>query len=227
MRFLYVIPARKGSKGLPGKNTRMLAGKPLVQHSIDFALSLAETDDICVTTDDDEVLDIAKHCGIKSPLRRPDELATDTAGTREVILHALDTYALAGVHYDAVILLQPTSPIRQKSDALAMIELFTPEIDLVVSVRESHDNPYFNLFEEGADGMLKLSKTSTFTRRQDCPKVYAYNGSIYVIRAERLREKSLSSFSHIRKFVMSAEKSVDIDNEYDWRLAGAYLESAN
>jgi N-acylneuraminate cytidylyltransferase len=225
MKFLYVIPARKGSKGLPGKNTRMLAGKPLVQHSIEFALSLTNAADVCVTSDDDAVLDIALQCGIAHPLRRPDALASDTAGTREVILHALDTYAQQGMHYDAVVLLQPTSPIRRKPDAEAMLSLFNGEVDLVVSVREAHDNPYFNLFEEDAQGMLHLSKPSEFTRRQDCPKVYAYNGSIYIIRAERLREQPLSAFTRIRKYVMSAECSIDIDGEMDWRMAAMVVTS--
>ncbi|MFN5622066.1 MAG: cytidylyltransferase domain-containing protein [Flavobacteriales bacterium] len=219
MKMLTIIPARKGSKGLPGKNTRVLAGKPLIQHSIEFALSLSDASDICVTSDDDAVLTIAAQCGIPHPLRRPDELASDTAGTREVMLHALDTYAERGVHYDAVVLLQPTSPIRRKQDAEAMLALFTDDVDLVVSVREAHDNPYFNLFEEDANGLLHLSKPSHFTRRQDCPKVYAYNGSIYIIRASRLREQPLSSFTRIRKYVMSAECSIDIDGEMDWRMA--------
>jgi len=225
MRALYIIPARKGSKGLPGKNTRVLAGKPLVQHSIEFALSLTDAADVCVTSDDDAVLDIAAQCGIPQPLRRPDALASDTAGSREVILHALDTYAERGFHYDAVVLLQPTSPIRRKSDAEAMLSLFTNDVDLVVSVREAHDNPYFNLFEEDAQGMLHLSKPSEFTRRQDCPKVYAYNGSIYIIRAERLREHPLSAFTRIRKYVMSAECSIDIDGEMDWRMAEMIMTS--
>jgi N-acylneuraminate cytidylyltransferase len=225
MKFLYVIPARKGSKGLPGKNVRLLAGKPLVQHSIEFALSLADAADVCVTSDDDAVLDIAAQCGIPQPLRRPDALASDTAGSREVILHALDAYAERGVHYDAVVLLQPTSPIRRKPDAEAMLSLFTDDVDLVVSVREAHDNPYFNLFEEDAQGMLHLSKPSEFTRRQDCPKVYAYNGSIYIIRAERLREQPLSAFTRIRKYVMSAECSIDIDGEMDWRMAEMIMTS--
>ena len=219
MKALYVIPARKGSKGLPGKNTRVLAGKPLVQHSIEFALSLADAADVCVTSDDDAVLTIAAQCGIPHPLRRPDALASDTAGSREVMLHALDTYAERGMNYDAIVLLQPTSPMRRKQDAEAMLSMFTDDVDLVVSVREAHDNPYFNLFEEDAQGMLHLSKPSEFTRRQDCPKVYAYNGSIYIIRASRLREQPLSSFTRIRKYVMSAECSIDIDGEMDWRMA--------
>jgi N-acylneuraminate cytidylyltransferase len=223
MKALYVIPARKGSKGLPGKNTRVLAGKPLVQHSIEFALSLADAADVCVTSDDDAVLDIAEQCGIPHPLRRPDVLASDTAGSREVILHALEAYAERGVMYDTIVLLQPTSPIRRKEDAEAMLSLYTDDIDLVVSVRESHDNPYYNLFEEDAQGMLHLSKPSQFTRRQDCPKVYAYNGSIYVIRASKLLERNIYSFTHIRKFVMSAEHSIDIDNALDWSMAELLL----
>lgn len=219
MKLLYVIPARKGSKGLPGKNTRLLAGKPLVQHSIEFALALTEEANVCVTSNDESVLQIAEECGIAQPLHRPEALASDTAGSREVILHALDTYAERGVHYDGVVLLQPTSPIRKKEDAEAMLAMFNDATDMVVSVREAHDNPYFNLFEEGADGLLHMSKPSSYTRRQDCPKVYAYNGSIYIIRAARLREQPLSAFTRIRKFVMSAECSIDIDNAMDWNMA--------
>lgn len=224
MNFLYIIPARKGSKGLPGKNSRMLMGKPLIQYSIDTALALTSPEHICVTTDSDEVIAIAEKCGLKVPFVRPAELATDTSGSREVLLHAIDFFESEGKHYDAIILLQPTSPFRRKEDIEAMISQFDANLDMVVSVKECHDNPYYSMFEENPEGYLKLSKQGDFTRRQDCPKVYAFNGSVYVIKVSALREKTIGQFSKTKKHVMDQLYSIDIDNTFDWLQAEMILE---
>ncbi len=224
MNVLYVIPARKGSKGVPGKNSKLLKGKPLVQYSLETALSLANSVDICVTTDSDDVIQIAEKLGIAVPFKRPEHLSTDAAGSREVILHALEHYRASGKNYDVVILLQPTSPFRRKSDIKEMISLFNQNIDMVVSVKESHDNPYFSMFEENEEGFLSLVKPGHYTRRQDCPKVYTYNGSVYVIRVSSFEKMPAADFPCIKKFVMDELHSVDIDQPFDWNIAEMILE---
>lgn len=224
MNVLYVIPARKGSKGLPGKNSKSLHGKPLVQYSIETALSLTSREHICVTTDSEEVIQIAENAGLKIPFIRPPHLASDNAGSREVILHAIEHYRNLGMNYDVVVLLQPTSPFRKKTDIEAMMLLFDDKTDMVVSVKESHDNPYYSMFEESSDGFLHLAKQGNFTRRQDCPSVYSFNGSVYIMRVSSYEKTAASEFQRIKKYVMDELYSVDIDNSYDWLIAEMILE---
>ena len=218
MRKLILIPARAGSKGLPGKNVKHLEGKPLISYSIEFAKEIAsEKDVICISSNDMEVLEIARRYGIGLPFIRPDYLATDEAGSYEVIMHALEYYGT--VNFDAVLLLQPTSPLRRISDYLKLESKFKTEIDMVVTVRKSKDNPYFNLFEEDDDGTLKKSKSSAFTRRQDCPAVYAINGSMYLMNIESLLKTNIQGFTKIDKIELPDEFSIDIDTMQDWIIA--------
>src|SRR5215469_16971392 len=117
MRILMIITARAGSKGLPGKNTKMLGGKPLVAYTIEFAQKVkTDNDVICVSTNDDTVIEVAKSYGLDVPFKRPEELASDTAGSYDVILHALNHFEAKGQFFDAVLLLQPTSPFRVVED---------------------------------------------------------------------------------------------------------------
>lgn len=226
MRILYLIPARAGSKGLPGKNTKLLGGKPLVQHSIEFALqNLREGDELCITTDDDEVITIANKMGVSIPFRRPAEFATDTASSYDVIKHALEFHENLGILFDAILLLQPTSPFRTQDDFNQLIESYDKDTDMVVSVKNSKENPYFTLFEENSDGYLKKSKESNFQRRQDCPAVYAYNGSMYLINTKSFKTSSLGEFKKIKKIIMPDERSIDIDTFADWNLAEFYLKN--
>ncbi|HEY0740062.1 MAG TPA: acylneuraminate cytidylyltransferase family protein [Chryseosolibacter sp.] len=225
MSTLFIIPARGGSKGLPGKNIKELSGKPLLEYSIDIARACTTDDHICLSTDSEEIIKVARDYGLNVPFNRPAELASDTAGTREVILHALDHYKNKGMDYDRLVLLQPTSPFRRKQDILEMQHLFSPALDLVVSVKEADKNPYFSLFEENGEGYLTLSKPSQFTRRQDSPKVYAYNGSVYVINAQSIRNSNFNQFTKIRKYVMDEIRSIDIDTEFDWLIAKTIIEN--
>ena len=228
MKILYLIPARGGSKGIPNKNIKLLGGKPLIEYSIETALQIASTtNDICVTTDSDAIAQIAKQKGLNVPFMRPAELASDTASSEDVIKHALSFYKdNLNKNYDAIVLLQPTSPLRKINDIKAMIDLFSSlNADMVVSVKESSENPYYSLFEENEQGYLYQSKPSNFTRRQDCPQVYTYNGSVYVINVSRF---ILGGFSTLQptKFVMDDQHSIDIDNELDWELTEIVLKNS-
>lgn len=223
MSPLFLITARGGSKGLPGKNIRILGDKPLIQYSIEIARSLATDPHICVSTDDSTIIGVVENLGLKVPFVRPPELATDSASSRDVILHALNFYKTKGIVYDTVVLLQPTSPFRTKKDVSQMIDMFSEEVDMIVSVKESHHNPYFSLFEENNEGFLKLSKEGKFVRRQDCPTVFAYNGSVYVINANSLKRQIFSEFSRVKKYLMNDIYSIDIDTPFDWLIAETVL----
>ncbi len=225
-RILCVIPARGGSKGIPHKNIKELAGKPLIYYSIDIARQIVDDTDICVTTDDNEIIETVKQIGLNVPFIRPAELASDQSGTYEVLLHALQHYENQGICYDILLLLQPTSPFRLKKHIEEALSLYNEDCDMVVSVKESPSNPYYNLFEENPTGYLQIAKgEGKFTRRQDAPKVWEYNGSIYVINIQSLKRMPLSDFSKRIKYPMDDIFSVDIDTPLDWLMAESILKS--
>jgi len=219
MKDLFLIPARGGSKSIPGKNIKILNGKPLIYYTLDAACAVASPEDICVSTDSDEIIRVVRKYGLGVPFKRPDYLATDAAGSYDVILHALDFYEQRGMQYDRVILLQPTSPFRTGTHIQEAISLYQSGLDMVVSVKIAHANPYFNLFEESTEGFLMRSKSGSFTRRQDCPVAYEFNGAIYVMNVLRLKIEPHTNFSKIRKYVMTEEDSLDIDTGHDWIIA--------
>jgi len=228
MRILYLIPARAGSKGLPGKNIKMLGNKPLIQYSIDFALrNMNSSDVLCISTNDDEILNLLVKLEIEIPFKRPEELSSDTAGSYEVIMHAIQHYEEKNVFFDSIILLQPTSPFRDQEDIANLFKTYDDECDMVVSVKKSKESPYYTIFEENEDNFLERSKNSSFTRRQDCPDVYTYNGSMYMIRVASLKKSSINDFKKIKKIIMPEERSVDIDTMADWILTEYYLMNSN
>lgn len=223
---LFLIPARSGSKGIPGKNIRLLGGEPLIVHSIRAALETAgDPGDVVVSTDSEEIAAIAEAAGARIPFLRPAELATDTASSRDVILHAADTLG-----YDTVVLLQPTSPFRNIADIKKAVDLFfnPPENfqgkpDMAVSVKPASTNPYYNAYETAGDGRLVISKgDGLVTRRQDAPEVWEFDGSIYVIDSDSLRKHpSLARLPRILPVASTVEYNIDIDTELDFMLAEA------
>jgi len=224
MKTLVVIPARSGSKGLHDKNIKLLNGKPLIHYSIEVAQQIFNNEDICVSTDSDKYIKIAEQTGLKVPFVRPETLSTDNATTQDVLLHCSDFYEQKGVFYDFILLLQPTSPFREKKHLEDILTENNEECDMIVSVKETDSNPYYVLLEENKEGYLKKLMKGGFTRRQDCPKVYEYNGSIYLIRVSSLKEKLISSFTKIKKYEMHSKYSLDIDSEIDFKLAETLLD---
>ena len=221
---LIIIPARGGSKGIPKKNIKELNGKPLIYYSIDIARSVTSDENICVSTDSDEIMECVEKYGLKVPFKRPDELATDHIGTNEVLLHALRFYEDKGKKIDTILLLQPTSPFRKVQHIIEAYRLYSDELDMLVSVKETAANPYYNCFEENQNGYLVISKgDGKLERRQDAPKAYEYNGSIYIINPQSLKEKGLSGMSKIAKYEMDVFYSVDLDTMFDWKLAELML----
>lgn len=217
MNILAIIPARGGSKGLPGKNIRHLCGKPLICYAIDTARSLLQDSDICITTDDTSIIDIVKNYGLTVPFVRPAELASDTATTNDVLLHAVNFYKKQGKLYDAIVLLQPTTPLRENKHIKEAVALFHTDIDMVMGVKASHAATV--LCHENTQGFLDVTLACNSTRRQDAPTYYEVNGAIYVINTKSLIEKGMQCFNKRLKYVMPPENSIDIDTLFDFEIA--------
>ena len=220
--ILFIIPARGGSKGLPKKNVKLFLGKPLIHYSIEYARLFTSDENICLTTDDENIILSAKEIGLEVSFLRPDYLADDTANTFSVLQHAFNYYSEKYPNkFKALVLLQPTSPLREKYHFEEAIKLYNDKIEMVVSVCETKSNPYFTLFEEDTDGFLKICKgDGIYTRRQDAPITYEYNGSIYIINPTVLATKT--AFKEITKkvkYVMDDYFAVDIDTLDDWDYA--------
>lgn len=224
MSALFLIPARGGSKGIPGKNYKLLGNKPLIQYSLELARSLSTEENICVSTDDIAIINLMTSLGYKVPFQRPASLSTDVAGSYAVIMHALEHYEKNDRPFDQVVLLQPTSPFRTATQVKEAMDLFTQDIDMVVSVKTTKANPYYILMEENAEGWLEKSKQGIFERRQDAPAVYELNGAIYVINATSLKKGPFDSFRHVKKYLMDEITSVDLDTPLDWLFAETLLE---
>ena len=220
MKILVIIPARGGSKGIPHKNIKPLNGKPLIHYTMDEAREIVDDDDICVSTDDSEIIKCVENYGLKVPFVRPAELASDTAGTNEVVQHALTFYEKQGRHYEAVLLLQNTSPFRKTEQIKEALKLYNDDVDMVVSVKECPANPYYCVFEEDINGYLHVCKgDGNIFRRQDAPKVYEYNGAIYIMNAEKLKSTHMHKMQKRVKYVMDDLSSFDLDTMWDWQMA--------
>ena len=221
MNTLWLIPARGGSKGIPDKNLKPFCGESLVSRAVRQAKDCAgENDVIFVSTDSEAIRKEGEKHGLEIPFLRPKELASDTASTYSVIIHVLEELKIRGQEFERVILLQPTSPFRTLNDIKGSIKKWNPEVDMVVSVTETKSNPYYNLFETDRKGFLHISKgDGHFTRRQDAPKVWEYNGAIYVMCVASLLQCPMSGFKKIIPFEMPLSRSIDLDTPEDWNLA--------
>jgi CMP-N,N'-diacetyllegionaminic acid synthase len=222
MKTLFLITARGGSKGIPKKNIKLLNGKPLIQYSIDIARKFTDDSNICLSTDSKEIIEVAKTLGLDVPFIRPSELSTDSATSYAVIMHALEYFQSQGKVYDRVVLLQPTSPLRKEIHVRESLELFDEDTELVVGVKVEIDPSYLFL-EEGANGFLKKKFHFNYTRRQDVPVVYLINGAIYIYSVEALKKYPSGQFIKMKKYVMDATSSIDIDTPIDWEVASLFM----
>ncbi len=218
-----IICARGGSKGVPRKNVRELAGKPLIAWSIEQALESGLFADVIVSSDDPEILEAARAAGATFLVERPAELASDASSVLPAIEHGLAQWEEARQQrLESFVLLQPTSPTRAVSDIANAVSLFESEkVGSVVTGSLAKASPYFSMLEEQPDGTVAVSKRvdPPFVRRQDAPKCYEMNGSIYVIDRDRFSLDQRSLYPDSRIYEMSEEASVDIDTELDFRLA--------
>ena len=190
-RVLALIPARGGSKGLPGKNLRSLAGKPLLAWSIEQALATPEITRLIVSTDDPEIAAVARSCGADVPFLRPAEISGDDAPTSAAVLHALDFLSERGEEYDVIVLLEPTSPLRADGDigrAISLLAEAWDRADSVVSVGEIHTESPFVAKTVSADGFVApLLPWSGSSRRQDLPTAYFPYGVAYLTKVTAFR----------------------------------------
>lgn len=228
-RIFGLIPARGGSKGLPGKNVRDLSGRPLIAWTIAAALESNALDAVVVSTDDLTIAAAAIDAGAEVPFMRPDELACDDASMVDTILHAADTLASAGRPFDAVMVLQPTCPLRSAQDIRDAERLFDPaaDIEAVVSVVETEHSPLWaNTLPEGRRMGEFLRPEVLGKRRQDLPTYYRLNGAIYLIDVEALRRERAFVGPHTMALIMPTDRSVDIDTIIDFEVAAAMLAHA-
>jgi CMP-N,N'-diacetyllegionaminic acid synthase len=226
VRVLGVIPARGGSKGVPRKNLRPVAGEPLVAYAIRAARDSRRLSAFLTTTDDDEIAEVAAGCG--SPvLSRSADLAADDTPMVEVVLDALaHAEEEAGESYDAVVLLQPTSPIRTGQDIDSAIEILEgdPEAEAVISVvptEDEHPGRMYRTDERGELGALWPAHETA--QRQDLPVVYYRNGAIYAVRRSVLVEKRTVMGDRKRPYVMSRDRLANVDDERDLVVADAVM----
>lgn len=211
---LFVITARGGSKGLPGKNIKDLCGKPLIAYSIDVARAFVDDEHICVSTDSEEIKGVVEAYGLSVPFIRPNYLATDTATSNDVLVHAVNFFKAQGREYKKLVLLQPTSPLRSVEDVAGSLVLYRDDIDMVVSVTKSHAPAV--LCTDDENGYVQLVYNKKATGRQQLQEMYEFNGAVYVMNVQSLIEKGIAGFTKKVKYVMSKENSVDIDDIYDF-----------
>jgi len=225
MEILYIIPARGGSKGLPGKNIRLLGNKPLVAYAIEAAVNSIFKGTVIVSTDDEEIATVGKKYGAAVPFMRPDELATDAASTMDLVFHAINFYKQQHVFFDLVVVLQPTSPLRTSSDIDQAISLMKEKkMDAVVSVCESEHHPLWtNILPP--DGSMKnfIREEVKGKNRQQLPLNFRLNGALYISKSEAL--ETYKGFIHEKTiaYIMPTDRSVDIDHEIDFKLAELLL----
>lgn len=222
MRILGIITARGGSKVLPRKNIRLLAGKPLIYYTIKEAGKSKHLTKTIVDTDDEEIAKIARSFGAKVPFLRPKELATDEATTLSVVQHAIRELEKKGEHYDYIMILQPTSPLRLVEDIDGAIEkALNVGADSLISVVRVYDFHPLRIKKMDERGFLSpyFEPEPEGLRRQDLPPVYKRNGAIYLVKKELVMEKNTLYGDKLYGYEMSEERSVDIHSEIDFLLA--------
>lgn len=229
IRVLGLIPARGGSKGVPGKNIKLLAGKPLLAYTAAAALAAQHLSRVVLSTDDEQIAAVGRACGIEVPFLRPAELAQDHSPTLPVVQHALRTLEAAGEQFDAVCLLQPTNPLRRAVDIDACITLFAREqADSVVTVLPvpAEYNPHWVYFR-AADGSLRLStgESTPIPRRQALPPAFHREGSVYVTRRDVILEENSLYGQRVLGVELDPARSVNIDTPDDWAHAEALLQT--
>ncbi|MGB6308412.1 MAG: acylneuraminate cytidylyltransferase family protein [Steroidobacteraceae bacterium] len=227
LRILALIAARGGSKRVPGKNVRLLGGSPLIVWSIDVAKNIPDICDILVSTDAPDIAEIARRAGASVPWLRPAELSSDLASSAEVCVHALDWYEEACGKVDGLLLLQPTSPFRSRDTVLRGIELFRAnQLRTVLGVSPAASHPLWCVQVNGSSIRPFIEGDGMSRRSQDLPPAYALNGAFYLIAPEELRSRgSFRSEAAIPLIIADPAESIDIDTEWDWKLAQALLAS--
>lgn len=228
MNILGLIPARGGSKGIPGKNIKLLGGKPLLQYTFESGRKSKYLSALVLSSEDSAIIAVAKKLDLDVPFVRPARLAKDTTSSLQVILHTLKFAEEQGEDFDAVCLLQPTTPFRQEGLIDAAIEKFVEgDYDSLVTVRQVPDeyNPHW-VFEE-EQGLLKIAtgEDRIITRRQDLPKAYHRDGAVYLTKTEVLKEQKSLYGKKIGFLDTTGNPYVNLDLPADWEKGEEILKS--
>ena len=226
-KILCIIPARGGSKRLPGKNSKPLLGKPLIGYAIAAAKESKYVDTVVVSTDDEAIAAVARNCGAEVPFMRPAELATDTARTIPVLQHAVSYYESKGEVFDLIVLIQPTSPGVLAEDVDAAIEkLLQSGANSCVSICEITDRPEL-MYRLADDGHITPYVGGSEARSQDMPPLYRLNGAVYVTPRDTLmKENKIYDDQKGTAILMPRERSIDIDTPTDFALAETLMRGA-
>ena len=222
---LAIIPARGGSKGIPRKNIKILAGKPLIAWTIEEAKNSKYIDRLILSSEDEEIVQVAKEWGCEVPFIRPKELAQDDTPGVEPVIHAINTLP---EKYDYVCLLQPTSPLRKVEDIDGCIEKCISMNGIsCVSVSEVDKHPYW-MYEMGKnEELISLFPQKNITRRQDLSKIYALNGAVYVSTSHQIIEQKKIIVNKTLGYVMDKQSSIDIDDGNDFNYCNQILKANN
>lgn len=227
--ILCVIPARGGSKRLPGKNIMELNGMPMIAYSIEAALGSEFVDRVIVSTDDEEIKEVALRFGAEVPFMRPAELGRDDSTSIDVLLHAVKWLEeKEGYTFDLLVLLQATSPLRGFEDVDSCVKMIADSgADNVISVTASHTNPYLTMLEIGEDGFARHFKESDYNGTGSHPSVFEINGAVYVWRKETINRERPFFLDKTMPYVMDAERSIDIDTIMDFKIAEMVLKGGS
>ncbi|OGO76526.1 MAG: hypothetical protein A2Y23_08045 [Clostridiales bacterium GWB2_37_7] len=219
-KIVAIIPARKGSKGIPDKNITLLNGIPLVEHTIKQAKNVEIVDKIIVSTDSDEVSAIAKIYDIEVKGLRPNELANDTAILYDVLRYEIKNYDLISNGFEVLVLLQPTSPLRRSyMIENAIINFIDENQESAVSVSEVEEHPIFMRTIDKKNKLLKILDIDSTVRRQELPKYYRVNGMIYINKINDIEDKYISLNDNMNPIIIPKEYAVDIDSYDDLKIA--------
>jgi CMP-N-acetylneuraminic acid synthetase len=218
LKILAVVPARGGSKGVPGKNIRLLGNKPLIGYTLKTAMSVGMIDDLIVSTDDNDISDVANRYGVEV-LHRPSEFATDNSSTESVIIHVLDKMSENGRNYDVVLVLEPTSPFRSIETIVQTIKLFSnKDVDSVLAVRETREN-IGNII-----GNIFVPINPEAPRRRQLRKpMYVESSTIYAVRTDYLLKYKTLVSSKWTPILVTEGESIDINIEHDFKIAESYI----
>jgi CMP-N,N'-diacetyllegionaminic acid synthase len=227
MRVLTVVPARSGSKGLPGKNIKTLIDKPLLAWSVQQGLASKYVDEVIVSTDSEEIAEIAKQYGASIPFLRPSELARDETSTADVLIHLIDTLETGGQHYDYILLLEPTSPLRETSDIDAAFGklLATQDASCIVGISAVESQHPMFCVSVTEEGFLRSGNDFKVLRRQEIAPLFFYEGSLYI--SEIPVYKRLKNFYHNNTlgYIMPKWKSYEIDDATDFLIVESILKN--
>lgn len=220
-RVLGIIPARGGSKGVPRKNLRSLAGKPLLQWTATAALASNLIDRLILSTDDDEIAQVGASLGLEVPFRRAADAACDTASAADVVRHAI---AALDDHFDYLVYLQPTSPLRSTADIDGCLErLVFGDGDFCVSMHVSPALPEWMFYLGGDDRIEPVVERFDAQRRQDLRPCYVLNGAVYAARLDAFERAGTFLTDRTLGYVMPVERGVDLDEEVDFDMAEVTL----